>query len=244
MILSAEPESRHFRFERDTFAFANELVWQYRLDPASGRMETFRNVPAPTYALRCFVLVRSARQFLYHARFDPSLPKADEAAYRRLIRAVVARSPRQPCRDEERVVIPGHASLRTFSQAEEKLLKAECGAAWQSYVLRSHWRMVFPISRRHQARTAEQLVKALDDRPAPIVHLVRFPQLTINHGIILFDVERTSEGFRFAAYDPNVPQQPSELNYHEAERTFCFPRNQYWAGGKLNVIEIYRGWFY
>ena len=233
-----------FLFERDSFAFPNELVWEYRLDPATGAMTTRRNDPPPTYALRCFVMARSARQFFYHARFATEQPVADAATYRKLIRAVVSRSPRQPSVEAGRIVVPGYDGLRSFSQAQESLLKDECGGAWQSYCLRSHWRMVFPISRGYQAAMAEQLVKALDQRPAPIVHLVRFPQLTINHGIVLFGVERTATGLCFAAYDPNLPKQAAELSYHQTDRTFYFPCNHYWAGGKLDVIEVYRGWFY
>ncbi|MBI5383337.1 MAG: hypothetical protein HZA90_01480 [Verrucomicrobia bacterium] len=233
-----------FQFERDSFAFANELVWEYRLDPVTGEMTTRRNDPPPTYALRCFVMARSARQFFYHARFAAEQPVADAPTYRSLIREVVSRSPRQPCAEAERIIVPGYDGLRSFSRAQETLLKMECGGAWQSYCLRSHWRMVFPISRRHQAAMAGQLVAALEQRPAPIVHLVRFPQLTINHGIVLFGVEKTATGLCFAAYDPNSPQQASELAYHQADRTFYFARNRYWAGGKLDVIEVYRGWFY
>lgn len=244
MICAAQLETRAFDFPRDTFAFANELVWEYRFDPVSGALATFENDPPPTYAHRCFVMVRSARQFFYHARFEPELPPPDDAECRRLIRAVVARSPRRPGAAQTRVVIPGFAGLRAFSAARGGLLKAECGGAWQSYVLRSHWRMVFPISRRHQERTAVQLQEALRARPAPVVHLVRFPQLTINHALLLISGEPTPAGLRFAAYDPNLPAQPAELTYDAATRTFHFPRNHYWAGGRVDVIEVYRGWFY
>lgn len=242
MISPAQPS--RFEFERDSFAFANELIWEYRLDPVTGEMTTRRNDPPPTYAHRCFVMARSARQFFYHARFAPDQTVADAEAYRKIIREVVSRSPRQPSTDADRITVPGYDGLRSFSRAQEPLLKAECGGAWQSYCLRSHWRMVFPISRRHQAAMAEQLVKALDERPAPIVHLVRFPQLTINHGIVLYGVDEDAIGLRFAAYDPNVPAQASQLTYHRADQTFYFARNHYWAGGKLDVIEVYRGWLY
>ena len=66
---------RRFEFERDTFAFPNELVWEYHFDAATGTTAARRRVPAPDYALRCFVLVRAARQFLYHACFDPAAPR-------------------------------------------------------------------------------------------------------------------------------------------------------------------------
>jgi hypothetical protein len=244
MISRKLPLERTFQFERDTFAFPNELVWEYRLDPSTGTMNTFRNVPRPNYAHRCFVLVRSCRQFFYHARFDPKQPKAETAQYQQLIRQVVSRSPRQPSPEIDLAVIPGYDCLREFSQAQEALLKAECGGAWQSYFLRSHWRMTLPITRRQQEQMARQLLRAFTEKPTPIVHLVRFPQLTINHGIVLFDFSETDFAIQFQAYDPNTPAHPVELIYQRADRTFYFPRNHYWPGGKLDVIEVYRGWFY
>jgi len=244
MISTGAGLARPFRFEQDTFAFANELVWEYRLDPRTGSMNTFRNEPRPLYAHRCFVLVRSCRQFFYHARFDPNLPEMDEEGYRRRIREVVSRSPRRPSLESEKIVIPGYDNLRRFSQAQEPLLKAECGGAWQSYFLRSHWRMTFPITHGQQARMARQLVEAFAQKPAPIVHVVRFPQLTINHGIILFGFQEATDSIRFEAYDPNTPAHPVELTYQRAKRAFWFPPNHYWPGGELKVIEVYRGWFY
>jgi hypothetical protein len=244
MNSSAEPAAPRFCFERDTFGFANELVWEYRPDPVSGEMRTRRNDPPPTYAHHCFVVARSARQFLYHARFDPAAPAPDDAAGRRLIRRVVARSPRHVSPAAERVVIPGYDGLRSFSLARERLLKESCGGAWQSYCLRSHWRMVFPISRDHQQRTATRLAAGLRAGGTPIVHLVRFPQLTINHGMLIFGMEPAPEGIRFAAYDPNLPGRPVELLYTHADLTFTLPPNHYWAGGRVDLIEIFRGWIY
>ena len=244
--MSAAPQSvrRPFDFDRDTFAFANELVWEYRFNAADGKVATFKNDPPPAYAHRCFVMVRSARQFFYHARFDPGLPPPDEPSGRKLIRAVVSRSPREPSPEARKIVIPGYDSLRAFSRAREGLLKSECGAAWQSYVLRSHWRMVFPISRSHQERMAAQVEAALTARPAPILHVVRFPALTINHALLAFGRAAAGPELRFTVYDPNVPGQPAELTYDRARRTFFLPRNHYWAGGQVDVIEVYRGWFY
>jgi hypothetical protein len=239
MISATAAPLRRFEFERDTFAFANELVWEYRFDPASQTMISRRNAMPPTYAHRCFVLVRSVRQFFFHARFDASLPVTDEKTYRRIVREVVSRNPRKVSAEAGRVVVPGFDSLRAFSQAQPAVLKANCGGAWQSYVLRSHRRMILPVSRRHQANMAGQLVRSLPQRRAVTVHLFCFPQLTINHGIVLYDLAETEIGLRFTAYDPNLPGQPTELNYHRAARTFYFPRNHYWAGGQVNVVEVY-----
>src|SRR5438874_1437400 len=84
---------RKFQFGRDTFAFANELVWEYRFD-ASGKMSSQRREPKPAYTLRCFVLTRAARQFLYHAAFRPTDPVAGDEDYRGLIGRVLWRNPR------------------------------------------------------------------------------------------------------------------------------------------------------
>src|SRR6185369_2464339 len=145
------PQTRLFDFQKDTFAFANELVWVYEYD-ANGNWTTHNRDPKPTYSLHCFVLARSARQFFLNARFDPNLPVADEASYRHLIRQVVASSPRKRRAEDRKIVIPGYADLRTFSRENENLLKSECGGGWQSYFQRGHWRMIFPFSRSHQVQ--------------------------------------------------------------------------------------------
>ena len=235
---------RRFEFDRDSFAFANELLWEYHFDPASGKTTFTRRDPKPEYAHRCFVLARAARQFLYHARFDPNQPAVADETQRRLIREIVSRNPRRPCAANREIVIPGYASLREFSRAQERLLKSECGGAWRSYVLRSHWRMVFPISRRHQARTAEQLAAAVRRGFSPIIHLVRFPKLSINHGMVVFGAAETTDGFRFEAYDPNDPEQPTQLAFRADARNFLLSANRYWAGGRVDIIEIYRSWLF
>ena len=103
--------------------------------------------------------------------------------------------------------------------------------------------MVFPITRAHQTRTAAQLFAALQHNISPIIHLVNFPSLSINHGMVVFDGAETERGFEFQAYDPNDPKQPSPLTFDRASQTFFLPANLYWVGGSLNIIEIYRRWF-
>jgi hypothetical protein len=239
-ICMSDKTPRRFNFARDTFAFANELLWEYQTDPATGQMKFSPREPKPDYAHRCFVLTRMARQFLYHARFDAAQSVADDRTYRDLVRRVVGSNPRVPA--ESPVVFPGFTGLRDFSAAKEPVLKAECGGAWRSYVLRSHWRMVFPISREHQKQTAADLLSRIQSGFSPIIHLVTFPALTINHGMILFGATETGEAIEFAAYDPNIPAQPSKLIFDRSQSQFTLPANPYWAGGKLNVIEIFRSW--
>ena len=233
-----------FDFPRDTFAFANETKWSYRVDPSSGRQVIMTRSPAPGYVLRCFPLVRAARQFARYARFDPVRPVPGDAECRRLVRRVLSRRSGAETPPSEPVVIPGFAGLRQFSAAHGAILKSECGSAWQSYLQRGNWRMVFPFLRRHQEREAGKLLDRLGGGGLPIVHLVRFPQLTINHGLLLFRGGRTAAGMEFQAYDPNLPAGAVTLSYDDDSRTFRLPPVPYFAGGRVDVYEIYQGWMY
>jgi hypothetical protein len=190
------------------------------------------------------VVARSARQFFQFAQFEPDLPKADEATYRKLIRRVVAQDPQRNLPDSDRIVIPGYANLREFSVGQEHSLKAKCGGAWRSYFQRGHWRMIFPFSREHQRKTAESLVAKIKHNRPPVVHIVRFPQLTINHALVLFDATETEKEIQFAVYDPNKPEKPSRLTFDRATKTFSFPANDYFPGGLVDIYEIYRDFFF
>jgi hypothetical protein len=235
--------SRPFDFQKDTFNYPNLLVWDYHFDE-NGKWVHERHKPDPDYTHHCFVVVRSARQFFQHASFDPSQPVADQKTYRRLIRKVVDIDPARVLPEEKRIVIPGYANLREFSQAQEHLLKDECGGAWRSYFQRGHWRIVFPFSRSNQEKTAKTLLQDLAENRPPIVHVVQFPQLTINHAVLVFDAKQTEKAIEFIVYDPNKPDAAKTLFYDRATRTFSFAGNDYWPGGQLDVYEIYRSWRY
>ena len=233
---------RRFSFEQDTFAFPNELVWSYHVDEHGvWRVESAHS---GSYIHRCFVLARTARQFFQHARFDPSQPAPDDDALRRLVRRVAARSPRVQGSEAERIVIPGYPNLRALSEARGELLREEIGGALWSYVERGGWRMVIPFTRRNQARTAQHLIEALDRRRPTVLHLVRFPHITINHALLVYDYEDAGGVVRFFAYDPNAPSGPAVLSYDRGARTFELGRNAYFQGGRVDVYEIYhRPWY-
>jgi len=235
--------SRPFNFQTDTFSYANGLVWEYHYD-ANGKWVHQRRDPAPDYHQHCFVVARSARQFFENATFDANQPVADEKTYGHLIHKVVSIDPSKPLPDSKKIVIPGYANLREFSAAHEHLLKDECGGAWHSYVQRGHWRMIFPFSRAHQESTAEQLLADLKENRPPVVHVVRFPQLTINHSVLIFGATETEKEIKFSVYDPNKPDKPKTLDYDRATRTFDFAGNDYWPGGRVDIYEIYRSWDY
>ncbi len=242
--MTASVENPRFQFEGDTFAFAHELVWKYHFDPVTGAMTTYKAEPPPTYYHRCFVLVRATRLFFDYARFASELPPVDGETYRALVRKIIASDPRRKCAEAKRIVIPGFDGLRSFSQAHESLLKAECGAAWESYFLRSHWRMIFRISGGFQKKMAEKLKRSLQQRGVSLVHLFRFPRITINHGIVLYGFTESESQIEFEAYDPNIPAHSVKLVYENNRREFIFAPNCYWGGGGLSVMEIYCDWPY
>ena len=122
-------------------------------------------------------------------------------------------------------------------------MKAECGGAWRSYFLRSHWRMVFPITREHQQETVVRLMDAIAATGSAVVHLVTFPRLSINHGMVLYSTTVQPDQISFAAYDPNDHRSPTSLVFRIPSRRFQLGANAYWRGGNVNVIHIYRNWF-
>jgi len=243
MIAASAQSRRAFEFERDTFAFPHELVWKYHFD-ADGAMTVGKAEPPPTYYHRCFVISRATRQFFYHARFEPDAAPVDVNTYQKLIRQIVARNVRKPCAESERIVIPGFDGLRSFSRAHEPLLKAGCGGAWESYFLRSHWRMIFPVPAWYRKMMVKKLMESLPKRGLTIVHLFRFPRITINHGIVLYGFTESEETIDFEAYDPNIPEHPVKLIYERVSHQFTFAPNRYWGGGPLKVMEIFCDWPY
>ena len=189
MTAPAEKSVRRFCFERDTFAFAHELVWKYHFDPVTGAMTTYKSDPPPTYYHRCFVLVRATRLFFDYARFAPELPTVRRANLPENSsgKSSLQQSAPKAVRKQNRIVIPGFDGLRSFSRAhEDRCSRRNCGAAWESYFLRSHWRMIFRVYGRFQEKMAEKLKRSLQKRGVSLVHLFRFPRITINHGIVLY----------------------------------------------------------
>jgi hypothetical protein len=219
----------------------------YELDPQTGRMTHRRQVPPPEYTQRCFVLVRLAKEFHQHARFEPQAPRVSAEDYRRAVRRVVRRSPRRESPEARRVVIPGFAGLRELSEVHGDLLREEGGGSWQSYVQRGHWRMVMPFGGRQRQRLADRLAARLvegGDGPPAILHVIRFPDLTINHALLVYAVEPTEGGYQFFTYDPNDAERPVDLFFHRETRRWELPTLPYFPGGPVDVYEIYSSLMY
>lgn len=187
-------------------------------------------------------MARAARQFFASARFDPAAPSVDHAAYARLARAVLATDPRKPA--AERIVIPAYSDLRSFSQAHEALMKDVLAGPWQSYLQRGNWRMIFPFRADQQQQVAKRLLAALADGWPPIIHVLRYPNLIINHMVLVYDAEETPTEIRFHLYDANDATRPVLLTYDRAARAFSFAATAYFPGGPVKAYDVYHGLVY
>ena len=234
---------RPFDLPSDSFTFSNQLRWEYEFT-SSGEVFTRKTEPAPDYSLRCFPMVRTAREFFYHARFRPDLPKATAHEYLVLVQDVIERNSRCPAEAEQRIDIPGFANLHDFSFEYGSLLKAQCGGATRSFLQRGNWRMVFPVTSSGQRKTAERFLRELRDGRLPAAHVYQFPNTALNHALLIYGVEETPATISFSAYDPNDPSHPALLTFNRETSSFQFERNRYFGGGNVRVYEVYRGVFF
>jgi hypothetical protein len=239
-----EPVDRRFVFERDTFAFANELLWEYAFDEETGERTTVPREPRPEFHHYCFPMLRAARQFYDFAEFHPAVEPDPRTNILADIDAVMDRAPRSDPAAREKVQINGYTGLRELSREYEAELKERIGGKWQSWFQRGNWRMVFPFSRGGQLTTAQNLVRLIENGQAPVVHLTRFPSLTINHAMIVFAFEELDAEILFRAYDPNTPHEPLTMTFRWEERTFDLPPTPYWRGGRVDVYEVFKNWGY
>jgi len=236
------PSPQAFRFGVDTFAFANETVWEYHVDPVAGTTWWHERDPRPPFSLRCGTMARAARQFWERARFDPAAPGADDATYARLVRAVLDTDPRDPA--GPRIVIPGYGDLHAFSAAHETLVQDALAGPWKSYLQRGNWRMIFPFLPGEQRREAERMADTIRRGGTVVVHVLRYPELTMNHLVLAYAVDETPTELRFQVYDLNDADAPAPLVWRRAERTFSFAHTPYFPGGPIRAYEVYDGLVY
>jgi len=216
-----------FDFARDTFAFPNEIRARH-----PDREDLYANY--------CFVLARGLRQFFLHARFDPAGPRLASTAYAARVRAVVARPPwGPPSPPEARVVIPGYASLREFSRAEEAAVKAGLGGRFWTLVHWTNWRVTFPVTRAHQAQVAAEIVDEL--RAGRLVQLLvtNWPAPELNHTVVAYAAVPASAGVDLAVWDPNDPSAPGVITFARAGRRFWATRLYDTEPGPIRVFRMY-----
>ncbi|HEX8373500.1 MAG TPA: hypothetical protein VF585_12015 [Chthoniobacterales bacterium] len=234
LVSTLEAAPLRFDLEKDTFAFGNETLWAYgnqRRDAGSPVIETGR-----PYSRRCFVMVRAAIQFHQFAEFAPAQSRVSEAEYQKLVRRI-SRIPVSQKRNRARISIPGFADLQSFSKAYPALLQENLGNWWPTYLRIGNWRMGMPFPRSQQAGVAKRLVEALDSGSLSAIYITRFKPL--NHCLLVYGYERTSNGISFSVYDPNLPGKKCLLTFDNVTRSFDYQKTWYYKGGRINVIRVY-----
>jgi hypothetical protein len=86
-------------------------------------------------------------------------------------------------------------------------------------------------------------------RPAPIFSsraiLSTFPNLSINHAVLVYARKPASLGAstaaieRYLVYDPNHPEAPRELTWSSNGRAFAFQKDWDFVGGFVRVYQVY-----
>jgi hypothetical protein len=232
-----------FRFDRDTLAFANETVFEYRDGLARLRKPPAARSRRRPYTSRCFVMSRSVMQFRKFARFDPhGAPLADRALGER-IRAITGRPAwREALPAERRIVLPGYRNLREMSRKRARLLQENIGIGWTSYLRLGNVRVAYEQSQRYQERTHLDLAATLARGELFVALLSTFPNLSINHAVLVYarkPAARWAAMERYLVYDPNHPEAPRELTWSPADRAFAYQKDWDFVGGFVRVYQVY-----
>ena len=217
-------------FARDTFAFPNESLTKNRGKP-------------DLYANYCFVMARAVTQFQRFARFEPTQPRLDTAAYAERVRQVVARPPwHEPLPADARVVIPGYASLHDLSREEEAAVKAGLGGKLWTMVHWTNWRVVFPMTGAHQEGVASLVVDEIRARRPVQLLVTNLPSWELNHTVIAYDYRVSPAGdVDFVVYDPNDPYVPGIITFDHAGRRFVATRLFDTEVGGIRAFRMYYG---
>ena len=229
-----------FRFNRDTFAFANQTVFEYHEGHASLRKSSATKKDA--YNRHCFVMSRTAVQFKKFARFDPRGKPVDDATLADRVRAVT-RQPTwsDPLPQNQRIVFPGYKDLKEMSKAHRELVQLNIGHGWPSYFRISNARMMFQDGKGYQERTHAELNAALARGELFVAFLTTYPRFSINHSVLIYKLKSSSPnpGDHYLVYDPNHPESPRDLTWSARDRAFSYQKDWDFIGGFVRVYQVY-----
>jgi hypothetical protein len=230
-----------FRFDRDTFSFANQTVFEYHEGHASLRKPSATKRDA--YNRHCFVMSRTALQFKKFARFEPGSAALGDTALAARIRAVT----RQPAWAEslpenQRIVFPGYKDLKDMSKARRELVQLSIGHGWPSYFRVSNVRMIFQDGPGYQEQTHARLNAALARGELFVAFLTTYPRFSINHSVLVYKLKSSSPNpgvENYLVYDPNHPESPRELTWAARDRAFSYQKDWDFIGGFVRVYQVY-----
>lgn len=239
-----------FRFDADTFSFANETVYVYPKGYAEKRALKPGEKP-PAFVLHCFVMSRASEQFRNFARFDPSLPPPDDDTLTRLVRLVTSRGAwRSPLPPDKRVVIPGYTDLRSLSTARPLIVQKNIGLGWTAYIRVGNWRMfpAFLNGPTQQRHTQERVEGCLARNDLFIAYLTTYPSLSVNHAVVIYGrrpatpADTAAGMIHYLVYDPNHPDGPRDMAYDTHKCEFSYQKDWDFVGGKLTVLQVFSYW--
>jgi hypothetical protein len=229
-----------FRFDRDTFAFANMTVFEY--ENGIAHIRHGQDAQQRRYTRRCFVLARTAMQFRKFARFDPQAPPLSDRDLVARIHLVTNRAAwKPPLPDDQKIVFPGYADLRQMSEARGLVLQENVGKGWPTYWRPGNYRMIFAPSVEYQEQTHANLNATLARGDLFVGFLTTFPNFSINHAVLVYARKPdNSAGIdRYLVYDSNHPEKPRELWWSEPQRTFAYEKDWDFVGGHVRIYQIY-----
>jgi hypothetical protein len=238
---AASAADRPFSFGRDTFAFANETVFEFHDGHAYPRHDTGPIKPK-RFTNHCFVMSRSIIQFRKFARFDPTLPPLEDEELAARIRRITSQRPWEPAFPEgERIVIPGYRDLRALSAAKTGIVQQNIGQGWTTYFRPGNWRILWPHGGNQQAKTHDTLDRSLERGEFFVAYLTNFPtSLNINHGVLVYAAKKSgSDPTQYLVYDSNHPDGPRTLEWSDQESCFLYQRDTDFVGGKVVVWQVY-----
>ena len=241
VIFQSKAHGLDFRFDRDTFAFANQTVFEYHQGHASLRRASTTRRDA--YNRHCFVMCRTAVQFKKFARFEPRSSPLDDASLAARVRAVI-RKPAwgEPLPENQRIAFPGYKDLRDLSKAYRELVQLNIGHGWPSYFRVSNVRMVFQEGAGYQKQTHARLNAALARGDLFVAFLTTYPRLSINHSVLIYKRKSSAPNpgvEHYLVYDPNHPESPRNLTWSERDRAFSYQKDWDFIGGYVRVYEVY-----
>src|SRR5438094_6867355 len=240
----ADGAATEFCFDRDTFAFANQTVFEYHEGHASLRKPSATRQDA--YNRHCFVMCRTAAQFKKFARFEPRSNPLDDASLATRVRAVTRQAAwMEPLPENQRIVFPGYEDLKEMSKAHRELVQLNIGHGWPSYFRISNARMMFQDGAGYQERTHARLNAALAREQLFCGFLTTFPRFTINHSILVYKRKSFSPNpgiERYLVYVPNHPESPRELTWSPHTRSFSYQKDWDFIGGYVRVYQVYGKW--
>jgi hypothetical protein len=215
-----------FSIERDTFAFRNDIAAK---NPEREDL----------YAHYCFVLAKGARQFFQFARFEATAARLDRAGYVERVRQVVRYAPwHAALPPDDRVVIPGYASLREFSRAEESAVKEGLGGRLWTWLHWTNWRVAWPVGRAHQAHVLEEIRSELAAGHLVQLLVTNWPIPELNHTVVAFASRPNGPTTELRIWDPNEPEGPGTITF-DPSRGFWATRVYETRPGPIRVFRMY-----